>query len=570
LTYGGTPRDFHFLGAFSRWATSRLLPRACATTDPVEILALAFGLDDGPLIAKLAHAPLLRALIDAELLPALQQAVSDALTDLTHQIVSQAHAPNIRSLANAERSPFRGLHDAVRALDEEPRDATRAQAVLGRVAQCKALVASQRTVLAERGADLNTTFQLTRLRRQLSRLASLVGLRHQPDQALGDALEKLCMESVREELGSRLVWSSADLVVQNIVDTTAAVGRTYIEVVQTSTFNAFRAGAFGGLLMAIATLVKFLLHELALPTLYEGLAFALNYVTVFCVAYLLHATIATKLPAHTAAALARVLQQGSSLRGRLSAFLVTWRATVRLQLAGLLGNVVVAAPAAALSALGFRAAFGRPLLTHEAAEQTLAAQSLWGPSLFYAALTGLLLWLSSLFGAFVDNWARFNKLRERLATRTGTLRRRTAERAREHADMVVDKLGGLAANASLGVLMAGVPTLFALAQLPVEIRHVTVSVSSVAIAFADGARDPSAATLAVAGVLAIGAVNVLVAFSSALWFAFRATRGLEGDHTSRALWSIGLRRWLRGRKVPEPRAEVAPGALSTRLEQATD
>jgi site-specific recombinase len=547
LAYGGTPRDFHFLGAFSRWLTSRFLPRACATKDGVEILALAFRLDDGALIAKLAHAPMFRALIDPDLVPTLARALSDALTDLAHQVVSQAHAPNIRSLTSQERSPFGGLYDAVQALDAAPQDAARAQALLGRIAQCQTLVASHRMALAERGADLNTTFQLTRLRRQLARLASLTALRHRPGLEIGSALEKLCGESLREELGARLVWSSADLVVQNIVDTTAAVGRTYLEVVQTSTFSAFRAGALGGLLMAVATIVKLLLHELALPKLYEGLAFALNYVTVFSVAYLVHATIATKLPAHTAAALARVLQHGNSLRTRLSAFLLTWRAMVRLQLAGLLGNVVVAAPAAALLAYGFRAAFGRALLTHEAAEHALSAQSLLGPSLFYAALTGLLLWVSSLFGALIDNWARFNGLRERLATRIVSLRRRAPERARAHADAFTDKLGGLAANASLGMLLAGVPTLFALAELPVEIRHVTVSASSVAVAVVDGAHEPGPVALAIAGVLCIGAVNVLVAFSLALWLALRATRGLEGDRNSRALWNLGLRRWLRRR-----------------------
>lgn len=563
LAYGGTPRDFHFLGAFSRWLTSRLLPRACASTDPVEILALALGLDDGPLIAALAHAPLLRALIEPELAPTLVRALSNALTDLAHEVISQAHAPNIRSLTDVERSPFRGLYEAVQALDAAPDDPARAQAVRGRISQCKALVASHRMALAERGADLNTTFQLTRLRRQLARLASLAALRHRPDRELGAALEKLCGESLREELGARLVWSSADLVVQNIVDTTAAVGRTYLDLVQTSTRSAFGAGALGGLLMAFATLTKLLLHQLALPTLYEGVAFALNYATVFCAAYLLHATIATKLPAHTAAALARVLQHGDSVRARLAAFLVTWRATVRLQLAGLAGNVVAAAPAAALLAYGFRLAFGHPLLTHEAAEHTLSAQSLLGPSLFYAALTGLLLWLSSLFGALVDNWARFNGLRERLATGIASLRRRAPERARQRADAITDRLGGLAANAALGVLLAGVPTLFALAELPVEIRHVTVSASSVAVALVDGAREPGPVMLAIAGVLAIGAVNVLVAFSLALWLALRATRGLEGDRTSRSLWILGLRRWLRGRS-----ALVAPVAASFRMDHA--
>jgi site-specific recombinase len=64
--------------------------------------------------------------------------------------------------------------------------------------------------------------------------------------------------------------------------------------------------------MVVATLIKIALSTLHLPPIYEGLVFSLNHATVFCAAYLLHYTIATKLPAHTAAALAIGRRSSSS------------------------------------------------------------------------------------------------------------------------------------------------------------------------------------------------------------------------------------------------------------------
>jgi site-specific recombinase len=102
-------------------------------------------------------------------------------------------------------------------------------------------------------------------------------------------------------------------------------------------------------------------------------------------------------------------------------------------------------------------------------------------------------------------------------------------------------------NASLGFLLGGVPALFAMMHLPVEIRHVTVSTSSVALAFSAGVGTGSDGALAVLGVFVIGAVNVVVSFVLALWLALRATKRIRVSTSAHALVRIGLARWLRGR-----------------------
>lgn len=310
------------------------------------------------------------------------------------------------------------------------------------------------------------------------------------------------------------------------------------------------AGAGGGALMVVATLIKYGIMSLHAPPLNEGLAFSLNYGAAFCAAYLLHFTIATKLPAHTAALLARSVQGEQGYRQRLTAFGAAWRAAVRLQIAGLLGNVAVAAPlAVVLDQIALRT-LGRHLIGEESAAHALHANSLLGPSILFAALTGVFLWVSSLLGATAENWTRIHRLIERLATNRWVKRAIGTVRARPIAETVVGKFGGLFGNFSLGLMLGGIPALCGALGLPIEIRHVTVSTSSVALAISGRVGTSSEVALAIAGVVMIGLVNVCVSFGFALWLALRATGTSRRGVASGALVWLGLKRWLRPRTTP--------------------
>jgi site-specific recombinase len=542
LAYGGIPVHFHLGGAVKEWVIVRGLPTACRTSDAGQILRLAFEEDDSEWLAGGELVPLLRSLLDPELVAVLEHGLREALVNLAHQIVAQAHSPTVRTLAQEERSPFRGLYDAVLALNADPSEKSAYEALRGRVKQCLLLLRGHRSELAARGADLNTTFQLGRMREQLERLALLAGLRHDPaDAVLESGVASLIGSVTRSSDGKRLLARSADLLVQNIVDAAATVGRKYLGDEQSSWRAAFLAGAGGGVLMVIATVLKFLIGGLHLPHLYEGLAFSLNYGSAFCAAYLLHFTIATKLPAHTAAALARSVQGAGSHRERLGEFVSVWRTMLRLQIAGLFGNVLVVGPLAFLLDVVVHRTLGHHVITMEKAEHVLASHSLLGPSVLFAALTGLFLWISSLLGAAGDNWTRVTHLSDRLATNVHVMKRIGAARARVYAESMVKRFGGLLGNASLGFMLGGIPAAFAIAQLPVEIRHVTVSTGSVALALAAGAGTRSEIALAVGGVLLIALVNVVVSFVLALWLALRATRGMRTSAGAYALVRIGIR-----------------------------
>jgi site-specific recombinase len=109
----------------------------------------------------------------------------------------------------------------------------------------------------------------------------------------------------------------------------------------------------------------------------------------------------------------------------------------------------------------------------------------------------------------------------------------------------------------LGFLLGGVPALFAVFQLPVEIRHVTVSAGSFALAISHGGWDQLLLWNAALGVLAIGAVNVSASFALALQVALSTNAG-RARNSARALVKIAIRRWLDGAKLAQPSNQHAP------------
>jgi site-specific recombinase len=542
LTYGGIPRDFHLLGVASRWLTSRVLPAACRTDDVEQIVQLALRESDLRWLRASELLPLLIELLPAAGIAVFEAAASEAVRDLVHQVAAQAHAPSIRKLDTDVRSPFRGLYETAIAFLASPADPALAAALRGRLVQCERARQTFRDSLASQGADLNTTFQLIRIERQIERLALLVGGLHEgPASAPAIAL-RLTRSALVNARAVRLIRRSSELVVRNLVDTTAEVGGHYLEEEKSSFHAAMRAGMGGGLIMVAATIAKIALVGLRLPAFYAGFVLSINYAAAFCAAYLLHYTIATKLPAHTAAALAKSVSGTAPRRERVAKFVGVAKALVRLQLGGLFGNLIVAGPLAFGIARFLRHVVHRTMVDEATATHLLDANSALGPSAAYAVLTGIFLWVSSLVGAAVDNWARVNRVSDALATGLRVMKSVGARRAGPMATAIASRVGGFTGNAFLGFLLGGVPAAFAIARLPVEIRHVTVSASSVAIGAESVGTATSSVALAVAGVLIIGLVNVVVSFALALYLALRAT---DESGTGRLLVRVGLRRLLR-------------------------
>src|SRR4051794_38490738 len=105
----------------------------------------------------------------------------------------------------------------------------------------------------------------------------------------------------------------------------------------------------------------------------------------------------------TAPTLARELDAAGTEQG-MDEFVTSVLALIRTQAAAVLGNVLAVFPICLGVTLLWRALFQTDMISPEKAHATLQSFSLLGPTPVYAALTGVLLWASSLFAGWVDNW----------------------------------------------------------------------------------------------------------------------------------------------------------------------
>ena len=107
---------------------------------------------------------------------------------------------------------------------------------------------------------------------------------------------------------------------------------------------------------------------------------------------------------------------------------------------------------------------------------------------------------------------------------------------------IENNLGGLMGNFWFGILLGTTHTLGFLVGLPIDIRHVTFSSANFSTAFValDQHMSWGLAVHSLAGVLMIGAVNLVVSFGLALWVALRA-RKIRFNHSLRLLRALGRR-----------------------------
>ncbi len=311
---------------------------------------------------------------------------------------------------------------------------------------------------------------------------------------------------------------------RRIVEHAGGVGRHYIGRSSAEWHGLLTAGAGGGLLTVATTGVKLLLASAALSLFWGGLAASANYVLSFLLLQLCGFVLATKQPSMTAAALAASVDMKAGHPAWL-AFSSEVAHVVRSQVASLIGNLGIVIPGAIIVQLAFAAA-GTPVLDDAHAHKVLESLNPWqSRTVLFGVVTGVILWLSSVAGGWLENWARCRRLPESFARHPRLVGLLGAERANRWAAWFDHHLCGIGSNLGLGLLLGMVPALAIFFGLGVEVRHVTLSAGSLAFA---GASLGAEAVLsgpflaACAGIVVIGITNLTVSFSLSLWMALRS------------------------------------------------
>jgi site-specific recombinase len=472
----------------------------------------------------------------------LAGSMSDAMRILAARIAALGVAQDIRDRlpgVTVSQLPFLRLPPLCDALQLGPRRLSMStEGVLSVIAECRAALQQVHAHVEEFGVSVDLVFRIELMTAQLARLEQLVELfvPHDVD-ALARNLGRFGLSLVHAQFQGRsvldLLKSSSHLLARKVVERSGKSGEHYI----TETSREWRAmlvsAAGGGFLTTFTAAFKLLTAALALPIFFASAVACVNYAGSFLLMGAVGFTLATKQPSMTAAALAASLDsQHAHGEGKAPSHsvekLVTLMAQIsRSQLAAAIGNLGMVIPTALAFDLLWRRITGHPFLAPDKATHVIESlHPLRSGTLPYAALTGVLLWLSSLGAGWLENWIAYRRIPDALAHHRGLRRLLGPERAKRLAGAVAGGAASVGGSVTLGCLLGIVPTLGVFFGLPLNVRHVTLSTGS--LAFAGSALGAEAIgspdfLFAIAGIFLIGALNFGVSFVLALAVALRAS-----------------------------------------------
>ena len=217
------------------------------------------------------------------------------------------------------------------------------------------------------------------------------------------------------------------LLARKVAERSAESGEHYITRDRGAYRAMLRAAAGGGAVLAGTTFLKFFVLAIGLASFWAGFWAGVNYAASFVLIHLLHFTVATKQPAMTAPAMADKLNDVSN-DDALERFVDEVAHLIRSQAAGIFGNLAMVAPVVLAVQFACQAIFGATPVGPEKAEHVLDSLTLLGPSLLFAAFTGVLLFASSMIAGWVENWFVWHRIdsaiawNPRIVARLGTAR----------------------------------------------------------------------------------------------------------------------------------------------------
>lgn len=585
-----------FMSEFAERLRQKLLPATPETTDAAELFSLVLdhAADaqwllalDADMLARVAD-----ALRDEHAEPAgevdgilrWQDTLLEAITICASQVSATGFASEMRlrmSVARPrESAPFHSLaadvawlragFRAARADGFDPlsQGGLQLEAALQRLRlqleACRAAAASVYAHLDEHGVSVSLVFRIRQLRERILRIRALIDclVDRNPPQSLVKLLAHMVLVGRDRRSLRALVASNSSLLAAKVTERSSEVGEHYITRDHVAYRTMLRQAAGGGALTAVTTLLKFAIMATSLSAFWNGFWSGAMYAASFVAIQLLHFTLATKQPAMTAPAMAAKLKDLEA-PSALDAFVDEVGHLVRSQAAAVLGNVGMVVPVVLLLSFLLQALTGAPLLDARVATYVLESLTLLGPSALFAAVTGVLLFASSVIAGWVENWFVFYQLDSALRYNPAFTRRLGAQRADRWATFLRNNISGFASNISLGFMLGLVPAFAAFLGLGLDLRHVTLSAGQLAAACASlgwGVLREPVFWWCVAAIPVIGALNLGVSFYCAFRLALLSHNvgALDRARIRRAIWWRLRRRPLEFFWPTAPYARPAP------------
>ncbi|MEP6965332.1 MAG: recombinase, partial [Polaromonas sp.] len=401
-------------------------------------------------------------------------------------------------------------------------------------------------------------FRLRQLRARMLRERELLEalLSAKPAMAALKLLARRVTIAQESKSISALISANSTLLSAKMAERSAETGEHYITRNRADYREMLGAAMGGGAITALTTLLKFMVVGIGLSAFWSGFWASVAYAGSFVLIQLLHFTLATKQPAMTAPAMAAKLKDIDSDETvtTLEDFVDEVTHLVRSQVAAVFGNVFMVVPAVLLVNALVQLLLGRPMISHESAAHVLESLTLLGPTLLWAAFTGVVLFSSSMIAGWVENWFVLHHMGSAMRHNPRFTAVLGAERAARWAVFMREHVSGFASNISLGFMLGLIPAFTGFFGLELELRHVTLSTGQLAAAAASlGLEAFRHMTIwwCMASIPLIGALNLGVSF----YFAFRLA--LQAHNVSK-LDRARIRSAIWARLRSHPRSFFAP------------
>ena len=465
----------------------------------------------------------------------LRTAFTDGFRLLAIRVEGQGLSAKLRARSHpttVANSPFyriaRTSHALIDAWKAGGDVSALSQSWRGQSAECREEIAEITRRFVGEGVSVDMIRGIEVLERCLARMEAMLDIIESPQGPARSAatyrlLVGLIVAAHEDRSVRHLIRADLHLLQRKIVERSGEAGEHYAAHNLREYRHIWLAAAGGGLLMVMTAAVKLKVMHAGLPLFVEGVFSGLNYAVGFTLLHHFHLVLAAKQPAMTAVTLATLLRNRDRTE-RLDRMVEFTVRVCRSQFAAAVANVIFVSGGAFVFSYLWRLALGRDYLGVKEAQlvfQTLSPGSI--VTVFYAVLTGVMLWMAAMIGGWFDNWAVYHRLPQaigdhRFAQRLG--RKRTARLG----DIVARNMAGWGTNISLGLLFGLTPVFGMLLGLPLDVRHVTLTAGMLAFGCAslDGWCTPGWFLRALAGMGTMFVLNLSVSFVLTLYTAARA------------------------------------------------
>jgi site-specific recombinase len=536
----GVPAQNALLPEMTRRLFQRLLPSAREETDTARIFTPVFASPKAVTrflaLDEEIFARLIAIFWDPQGLaafPSVRNGIHEALRLLASRVAGRGSTPGVRQRSTTqevEESPFYRLIFATEKFirpDPSVPLGERREQWLESVYACRGELALVRIHMEDAGVSTGLVFDLSVMDASLDRMELLAALlARSTDKALCTRrlLDTLFSGLLADTRVSALVRQNLNLLARKTVERTGHSGEHYIAQSRKEYWRMWGAAIGGGLVTVFTAAIKLHIVGQSWPPFVEGFLVGTNYAISFLILQIFGLALATKQPSMTAATLADIIRRnrGEERRDKIADFAAS---ISRTQLAAALGNILAVSAGVVVFDQFWRATHGTAYLPTAQAEHVYRSlRPIASGTIFFAAITGVLLWLAALIGGWCENFAIYNRIPEAIAQHP-LGQRIGADRMQRVANWVDRSVAPWSNSIALGYLMGFTPEIAHFFGVPLDVRHVTLNTGMFVFSAASfGLTSFRQYWLysALGGIAIMFVLNLGVSFSIASFVALRA------------------------------------------------